>query len=208
MEPYVINFPSDLLNGAAIAKLSPAELVAYDAAASAFVKAFNEANPNGVLVKASINKLKMTDAGVIFVIEKQQNLSSESYTFPFVVVDAMGADLGVGNADGLSALTHSTLEKNLLVSTVKAVAKGEKFTDKDGKEHIYKQAQMVQIAGTRQEVVLSTDSKAIVGEMQQELLKESLREVNKSRRNARNTRTSRVPAPGGSATETEDEADV
>lgn len=207
MEEFIINQPSDLLNGKALAALSPAAKVAYNEAAAAFVRAWNDANPNGVAVKASITKVKLTDEGAIVVIAPHVNLSNQSFSFPYVVMDAIAADLGVATADGLAALTLSTLEPNFLTSTVKAVAAGDTFIDKDKVKHVYKQAQMVKVDGTREEIVLSADSKALVAEQQQELLKDEIRKQSANRRNARTGRAARVGAPGSTAVET-DEADV
>lgn len=184
MSNFKVEKASDLLSLQQFNDLSPKEQAAYLKVAKDFVDAFNEANPAGKAVTASIIRINLGER-VNVVLKKHADLSTEVISFPYNVGDAMAANLGAGSSESLVSLVNTTVEPLTVKMTVKAVNAGDTYETGAGESRTYKVPAMVKVDGTREEIVLSDDAHDILATVHQELLREGIRASMASRRKAR-----------------------
>lgn len=202
---FAITAANQLLTLKAYNELDPKDQVSYDKAANEFVDAFNNKYPEGKVVKAEIARIIASDR-VTFIMKPHKDLSAGAYSFPYEVVDIMAANVGAGNADGLIALQHASLEPLYLTMTVVAVKEGDQY--QAGTEmREYKCAAIVRKAGTREEIALSDDASDLLAETHREVLKEQIKEASAASRAKRRSSNRKSEAEATVVAEAE-EADV
>ncbi len=189
--PKEITKGSQLLTKKEVEALEPKDRLAYDKLANAFIAEFNTLYPDGKVVKVPIQSIVVgNDDRVNFVVGAVDNLSTQSIGLPFVVVDRIAENLGCGNAEGLMAVAHSTLEPLMVQMTVRGVVAGDIFETKDGQKK-YQIPAIVKLPETREEIVLSDDAADIIAEMQKIVLKEAI--MSSSRRSRKPVKGAKAP---------------
>jgi len=197
---------ADLLSKSAFEALAPKDQKAYTEAAAKFVESFNTQFPDGKVVVAKIKNIVLGDR-VNIVINKHQDLSTESLGFPYQVVDRIALNLLGGDTTALYSLSMMTAEPLKLTMTVKAVNAGDTYLTKDKEVRTYQVPAIVKLPETREELVLSDDAKAIVAEMQGIVLKESIMNTAARMRNNASVPARKAHNPSVNSDQ-EDEADV
>lgn len=203
MAKFTIEKGADLLPLSAVEALSPKDQKEYQQAAAEFVASFNAAYPDGKTVETTINKITLGER-VNIVLNPTKDLSTNVYSFPYVVVDRIAADLGAGDTDGLVSLNLTTVEPLRFKTTVVAVNAGDEYETSAGETRTYKAAAIVRKSAVLEQIVLSEDAHQILAEQHAELLKDSIRNAAKARRATRAGGRAAVPA----AEQVVEEADV
>lgn len=164
--------------------LTPEARKKYLAAATAFVKEFNERNPNGLSTTFNITKVNTRATGenprVAVVFAANPNIKTEALTYPPSVLEAIADDLGCGGVTAFASIIQNSFKPCKIKVVLKAVNAGDTYEKKDNTVGTYKIPQIV-IDG-REEYILSDDAKAYVMELNQEADRAEIMEARSRKR--------------------------